>query len=205
MYNDLLTYNNLNIAVLTPKTTFYYCYIWRYKLSFYREKMSDNTDYLISWEELHRDARDLAQRLLDQHQNMLPWLGIIGIARGGLIPAAILARELNIRMMDTLCISSYDHDTQGNLEVLKSIEGDGEGFLLVDDLVDTGNTARVAKELLPKADFICLYAKPAGLSLADYFQREFPQDTWLHFPWDLKQDKSQLSYSDPLVNQHSVR
>jgi xanthine phosphoribosyltransferase len=167
--------------------------------------MTNHSDYFISWAELHRDARALAQRLLDQHPNSLPWQGIIAIARGGLIPAAILARELDIRLMDTLCISSYQHDVQGNLEVLKAIDGDGEGFLLVDDLVDTGTTARAAKLLLPKAEFVCLYAKPAGLSLADCYQREFSQQTWLHFPWDSHQHEDRIQYSVPLVNQDSGR
>ena len=165
--------------------------------------MPDNTTYYLSWPELHGDARQLAQQLLDLHPQGLPWKGIIGIARGGLIPAAILARELDIRMMDTLCISSYDDDDkQTNTEVIKSIEGDGEGFLLVDDLVDTGNTAKVARQLLPKAHLVTLYAKPAGRGLADMYQREFAQHTWIHFPWDSRFEEGNYDFSLPLVNQY---
>ena len=148
-----------------------------------------NALYHLSWDELHRDTRALAQRLLDK-----PWRGVIGIARGGLVPAAILARELDVRLVDSLCIASYDHDRQGEPKILKGVEGDGEGLLLVDDLVDTGTTARIARKLLPKAVFVTVYAKPNGKPLADLYQREFAQDTWIHFPWDVD-----LRYAEPLA------
>lgn len=145
--------------------------------------------YCLSWEELHRDTRALAQRLLDRR-----WRGVIGIARGGLVPAAILARELELRLVDSLCIASYDHTAQGEPQILKGVEGNGEGMLLVDDLVDTGVTAQIARELLPKATFVALYAKPRGMALAELWQREFPQETWIHFPWDID-----YTYAEPLA------
>ena len=160
-----------------------------------------NNNYFLSWDELHRDSRTLAKRLLKQQAGNTPWKGIISIARGGLIPGAILARELDLRIVDTLCIASYEHDKQGEVSVLKSIEGNGAGFLLVDDLVDTGTTAKVATALLPEATFVTLYAKPAGQPLAEMFVRSFPQDTWLHFPWDSQLEGEDFSYSRPLAEQ----
>jgi xanthine phosphoribosyltransferase len=62
--------------------------------------------------------------------------------------------------------------------------GDGTGFLIVDDLVDTGATGRVVRGLLPKAHFACVYAKPAGKPVVDSFVTEVSQDTWILFPWD---------------------
>ena len=106
--------------------------------------------YPVTWDQLHRDAKALAWRLLEQG----PFKGIIGVARGGLVPAAIVARELNIRLVDTLCICTYQGREQtGGEEVLKAIEGDGDGWLVVDDLVDTGNTATIIRNMLPKAHF----------------------------------------------------
>ncbi len=159
-------------------------------------------DYFLSWQEFHRDTRELAERLqryANTQTDGFPWLGIIGIARGGLIPCAILARELNLRLIDTLCIASYDHQQQGKLTALKdvtSITKDGAGFLLVDDLVDTGSTAKIAKELLPKATLVTVYAKPQGRDLADFYVKEFSQDLWVHFPWDL--NASHTGYHLPL-------
>ncbi|MGB0664743.1 MAG: xanthine phosphoribosyltransferase [Pontibacterium sp.] len=157
-------------------------------------------DYPVSWEELHRNARALSWRLLEQG----PWKGIVAITRGGLVPAAILARELDIRLIDTICIVSYkksdsgDESVQGGLNILKSIEGDGEGMLLVDDLVDTGKTAQRVREMLPKAHFATIYAKPAGKPLVDTFITEVSQDTWIRFPWDME-----FTFSTPLADRES--
>jgi xanthine phosphoribosyltransferase len=115
-----------------------------------------------------------------------PFRGIVAVSRGGLIPAAIIARELECRLVETISVVSYDEETQGKPHVVKSAPaaGDGEGFLIVDDLVDSGVTAQLVRELLPRAHFACLYAKPAGMPVTDTFVVEVPQETWILFPWD---------------------
>ncbi len=147
-------------------------------------------DFIVSWSELHRDARALAWRLLGNG----PWKGVIAITRGGLVPAAIVARELEVRLVDTICVTTYDEQSQGSSEILKGFDGDGEGFLLIDDLVDTGATAKIVKEMVPKAHFATVYAKPAGRPLVDTFITEVSQDTWIRFPWDME-----LGYSQPIA------
>jgi adenine/guanine phosphoribosyltransferase-like PRPP-binding protein len=134
----------------------------------------------ISWEQLHRDSKALAWRLVD----MQTWKGIVTITRGGLVPASIIARELEIRLVDTVCISSYEERDKGASTILKPVKIDSEGWLLVDDLVDTGQTARIVREMLPKAHFATVYAKPEGRPLVDTFITEVSQDTWILFPWD---------------------
>jgi xanthine phosphoribosyltransferase len=146
-------------------------------------------EIIISWVELHRDARYLSEVLHAKG----PWKGIIAVTRGGLVPAALVARELDIRLVDTICVTSYDSATegaaaqvQGGVRLLKGVSGDGEGFLLIDDLVDTGRTAQTVRQLLPKAYFATLYAKPAGRAIVDTFVKEFRQEKWIHFPWDIE-------------------
>ena len=134
----------------------------------------------VSWDQLHRDAKALAWRLMDGG----PWHGIVAITRGGLVPAAIIARELEIRLIDTLCVASYEDQSLGQVRILKDVPGDGAGWLIVDDLVDTGQTARAVRDRLPKAHFATVYAKPAGRPLVDTFITEVSQDTWILFPWD---------------------
>lgn len=141
----------------------------------------------VSWEELHRDARALAWRLLE----IGPWKGIIAITRGGLVPAAIVARELEIRLIDTVCVASYEHQDQKPVRILKQVvldAGDegGVGWLLVDDLVDTGQTAQAVRTVLPNAHFATVYAKPAGRPHVDSYVTEVSQDTWILFPWDVE-------------------
>ena len=138
----------------------------------------------VSWDQFHRDCRALAWRLSGQG----PFSAIVSITRGGLVPAAIVARELNLRLIDTVCCSTYDRMARGaKVEILKgtSAEQDkGEGWLIVDDLVDTGVTARAVRALLPEAHFATVYAKPAGRPSVDSYITEVSQDTWILFPWD---------------------
>lgn len=109
---------------------------------------------------------------------------IVGIARGGLVPAAIVARELNIRNVDNVSIASYEGKVQGEPRIIKGLDDDGEGVLVVDDLVDTGVTARLVRQLLPKAHIATVYAKPEGKGDVDTFVTIVSQNTWIVFPWD---------------------
>jgi xanthine phosphoribosyltransferase len=154
----------------------------------------------VSWDQFHRDARALAWRLADKG----PFEAIVCITRGGLVPAAIVARELDLRVIETVCVTSYQGQqqrNQGEIEVLKTIapairaigDGTGKGVLLIDDLTDTGKTAKVVREMLPGAHFATVYAKPMGAPLCDTFVTEVSQDTWINFPWDLD-----LQYAKPI-------
>jgi xanthine phosphoribosyltransferase len=146
--------------------------------------------YPVSWDQLHRDAKALAWRLAA----LGPFRGIVAITRGGLVPAHIIARELDIRLIDTICVSSYDDTRQRDAVILKPADGDGAGLLIVDDLVDTGKTGRIVRELLPRAHFATVYAKPAGRPVVDTFITEVSQDTWILFPWD-----SEPAYVQPIA------
>lgn len=154
-------------------------------------------DFPVSWEEMHRNSKALAWRLVDKG----PWKGVIGITRGGLVPACIIARELDIKMVETFCISSYDHKNQREARILKQPEGvgDGAGWIIVDDLVDTGSTFKIARQHFPKAHYSCIYAKPAGAQTTDTFITEVSQDTWIHFPWDLE-----AQYSAPIADKKTA-
>ena len=146
-------------------------------------------DVVISWAELHRDTRRLCHELMAKG----PFKGIIAIARGGMIPAALVSRELEIRIIDTICAASYAksaeegaQNARSEVKILKGVDHDGEGYLLIDDLVDTGATARVIRNLLPKAYFVTLYAKPMGREVVDLCVKQFSQDKWIYFPWDIE-------------------
>ena len=142
----------------------------------------------VSWDQLHRGSRNLALRL-DAIAPTGGWRAVVAITRGGMAPAMIVARELDIRTVDTISVKSYDHQTQSEAQVVKSPDmdliGDGAGILVVDDLVDTGRTLKVVRALMPKAHIATVYGKPMGLSLVDTFVGEVAQDSWIYFPWDM--------------------
>jgi len=151
----------------------------------------------VSWDQFHRDARALAWRLSAAG----PFRGVVAVTRGGLVPAAIVARELDLRLVDSFCVTSYVNETEpGAAEVLKGtspamMEKGGEGVLVIDDLVDTGATMKLVRAALPKAHVATIYAKPQGRPMVDTFITEVSQDTWIYFPWDLG-----LGYQAPIAD-----
>ena len=145
----------------------------------------------VSWEQFHNDTRQLASRLIGRKDLKK----IICITRGGLIPAGVLSRELEIRWIDTICVAGYNEEERGTTaSLLKVPETDGEGVLVVDDLVDSGRTGRIIRELMPKAYFVTLYAKPMGQKVVDDFVLAVDQDTWVLFPWE-----AELAPATPLA------
>ncbi|WP_417208728.1 xanthine phosphoribosyltransferase [Antarctobacter sp.] len=148
----------------------------------------------VSWDQLHRDARALAWRLQGQGPDNGYWKAVVAITRGGMAPAMIVARELDIRTVDTISVRSYHSgggkaDERREAEVLKSpdadLVGDGTGILIIDDLVDSGKTLELVRSLYPKAHVATVYAKPQGRPQVDTFITEVSQDTWIFFPWDM--------------------
>lgn len=153
--------------------------------------------FQVSWEQLHYDARKLSIQLgeIGAERNG-DWRAVIAITRGGLVPTMIISRELNIRIVDSVSVKSYDHQAQSAPEILKwpdpKVIGDGKDILMIDDLVDSGKTLELVRQQFPKAHYATLYAKPKGRPLVDTFIKEVSQNTWIFFPWDLA-----LQYVNP--------
>ncbi len=100
-----------------------------------------------------------------------------------------LDRIRDVRVVDTISVKSYSHQSQAEARVTKSpqaeLMGDGTGILVIDDLVDTGRTLELVRRLYPKAHFATVYAKPSGRPMVDSYITEVSQDTWIFFPWDM--------------------
>ena len=122
-------------------------------------------------------------------QKMAHGRAIVAITRGGMAPAMIVARELDVRAVDTVSVKSYHHQEQAEAVILKApdaeLMGDGAGILIIDDLVDSGKTIELVRAHYPKAHYATVYAKPQGRSMVDTFITEVSQDTWIFFPWDM--------------------
>jgi xanthine phosphoribosyltransferase len=166
------------------------------------DRLPHEKGFHVSWDQIHRDARALAWRLQGHGPNNGEWKAVVAITRGGLVPAMIVSRELDIRVVDTISVKSYHSgggaaDQRREAMVTKSpqadLMGDGEGVLIVDDLVDSGKTLELVRALYPKAHFATVYAKPSGKPQVDTYITEVSQDTWIFFPWDMA-----LQYVQPL-------
>jgi xanthine phosphoribosyltransferase len=162
------------------------------------ERLPHERGFHVSWDQIHRDARALAWRLQGRGPGAEgAWRAVVGITRGGLVPAMIVSRELDIRVVDTISVKSYNHQAQTPARVTKApqaeLMGDGDGILVVDDLVDTGKTLELVRALYPRAHFATVYAKPSGKPQVDTYITEVSQDTWIFFPWDMA-----LQYVQPM-------
>lgn len=165
------------------------------------DRLPHEKGFHISWDQIHRDSRALAWRLDGQGPENGAWKAVVAITRGGMAPAMIVSRELDIRTVDTISVKSYHSgggkaDQRRDAEVLKSpdkdLMGDGTGILIIDDLVDSGKTLELVRQLYPNAHFATVYAKPEGGPMVDTFITEVSQDTWIFFPWDMA-----LQYVEP--------
>lgn len=160
------------------------------------DRLPHEKGFHVSWDQLHRDARALAWRLDGKGPMGGAWKAVVAITRGGMAPAMIVARELDIRTVDTVSVKSYDKQDRSEAVVLKhpdqDMMGDGEGVLVIDDLVDSGKTLELVRALYPNAHFATVYAKPKGEPQVDTFITGVSQDTWIFFPWDMA-----LQYVEP--------
>ena len=160
------------------------------------DRLPHEKGFHVSWDQIHRDARALAWRLDGRGPDNGSWKAIVAITRGGMAPAMIIARELDVRTVDTVSVKSYDNQAQSDAKILKkpddALMGDGTGNMIIDDLVDSGKTLELVRELYPNAHFATVYAKPSGDPQVDTFITGVSQDTWIFFPWDMA-----LQYVEP--------
>jgi xanthine phosphoribosyltransferase len=161
------------------------------------DRLPHERGFHVSWDQIHRDARALAWRLQGQGPDEGNWRAVVAITRGGMAPAMIVSRELDIRVVDTISVKSYNRQAQTEPHLIKApaaevMGAEGEGVLIVDDLVDTGKTLELVRRLYPRAHFATVYAKPAGRAMVDTYITEVSQDTWIFFPWDMA-----LQYVEP--------
>src|SRR6056297_3632045 len=96
------------------------------------DRLPHEKGFHVSWDQLHRDSRALAWRLDGHGPDNGGWKAIVAITRGGMAPAMIVARELDVRTVDTISVKSYDHQSQDEAVVLKAPDdammGDGTGI-----------------------------------------------------------------------------
>jgi len=153
---------------------------------------SHRTDIYVSWDEIQSLCTELSATLLNRG---LRRDRMLAITRGGLFPAGLIARELDIRQIDTIGVIAYDDQTVGEPRLVKAAAPEFlENCLIVDDLVDTGATLDFIRGRTRNCTFATVFAKPQGAPKVDLYAREVPQDTWIRFPWDTRRQ-----FAEPLI------
>jgi len=137
----------------------------------------------LSWDDIERDARILAGKL----EALAPFTGILAVTRGGLAPALLVAQIMDIRTIETIGLSSYQDRQARDMTLVKPASADlkdGAGWLVIDDLADTGATFKAVRSRFPQAQYAALYAKPLGKPHVDLYVSDVEQAVWLVFPWE---------------------
>jgi hypoxanthine phosphoribosyltransferase len=131
----------------------------------------------------------------DKLYNEIKWEKVdylIGIGRGGLIPATILAYKLNLPVYN-LGLTSYRGSTRGSIIEYQSIDltilNKEKNILIVDDLADSGSSLHYAvdkfKGLVGKVLTATLYLKGNSTFTPDFYAYEADPETWIEFPYEV--------------------
>lgn len=131
--------------------------------------MKHTVEVMISEQEVAQRIRELGQQITEHYQGSSD-LVLVGLLRGSFVFMADLARQIHLtHQVDFMTASSYGNSMQSSRDVriLKDLDDDikGKDVLLVEDIIDTGNTLNKVKEILalrePKSIRICtLLDKP---------------------------------------------
>lgn len=144
--------------------------------------MNYSAEKFVTWDEIQGRCLELARQIIATGKTPEK---ILTITRGGLFPAGILARELDIRHIETVCIDTYNTQTRKEPVLLKAPSADyTQNVLVVDDLVDTGTTLKMLRGLLVNPLIVTIFAKPEGEPLVDLYHEKVDQHVWVRFPWD---------------------
>ena len=134
----------------------------------------------LSYHDIHTDCIELAKKIKKKYKPEK----LILISRGGLIPGSIIANYLGIQDVDVIALKTYaDRKRSKEIKVYKRIKSEKK-LVVIDDLVDSGETAKIVKEMMPNSKFVVLYAKPSGKKQADLHLYDFKDSDWLVFPWE---------------------
>jgi hypoxanthine phosphoribosyltransferase len=143
----------------------------------------------ISWNQVHEDIDVLASNIKNID-------AIIGVGRGGLIPATLLSYKLGVKVISNFQLQSYDdRDIPEAFKLwqvpeehfVKTFSGNAT-ILVVDDLADKGKTLDFIKHYFTHKKvnlrFVTLYIKKGTSFIPNLYVREYSPEEWLVFPWE---------------------
>tara|TARA_Y100000310_G_scaffold314613_1_gene364152 strand:+ start:280 stop:801 length:522 start_codon:yes stop_codon:yes gene_type:complete len=158
-------------------------------------RVSDTYKEKYTWQYIDTACKDISEKCVD-----IDFKHIIGISRGGLIPATLLSKYLNVREVLSVGIRSYeDGDNYASRQSKPLVYQDilysapqifrGEPVLLVDDISDKGNTFKYIVDKIKSAGHVELYTasifiKDKTTYRPDFYEKKLPDNEWVIFPWE---------------------
>lgn len=142
----------------------------------------------FGWADFGDASRQLSQQVVDS--GFAPDV-VLGIARGGLLPAGAMAYAMECKNLFTMNVEFYTGvDSRLDVPVmlppiLNAADLDDLKVLIVDDVADTGKTLELVHEFcadhVAEARTAVLYHKPRSIIVPDYAWKQ--TDLWINFPW----------------------
>ena len=159
-----------------------------------------------NWEQIEEVCKFLAPQasayfegIMDTHGLESHELSLIPVARGGFIPALLLSNLLGVKIEYVVHVWSYQRVRSKRMTTVVGDAGLPElserivkGAIFVDDIIDTGETARFLKERYPDAVFVAPFGKLTGVHVVkeelDALLCTIPvvvdDNIWIEFPWE---------------------
>lgn len=135
------------------------------------DKTKHHIEILFSQQKIAQRVAQLGEQITEHYRNSGSEIVLVGLLRGSFIFMADLCRAVQLpHEVDFMTISSYGNSTSssGEVKILKDLEEDicGKDILIVEDIIDSGNTLNKVREILslrkPKSLAICtLLDKPS--------------------------------------------
>ena len=131
----------------------------------------------MNWDEFESETRTLAKKI-----DIVPDI-IVGIARGGVVPAALLSKLLKVKDMFVL---KLERDGERRISAFAVDDVSDKTVLLVEDMIETGRGLIAGKKFLEErgatVKTACLYTMPISEMIPDYSLKEIPEVA--DFPWN---------------------
>lgn len=138
----------------------------------------------LSWTDIETLSASIADQLIEQHGPIDPDTVLVGVARGGLIPAALVAHRLGLRKMVSLGLMSYADGVEGAQGKMQAYgAAPDSAAIVIDDIIDSGRTLEAVRARYPDAIVAALVDKTGGAP-GVVIGRQTPADEWVEFPWE---------------------
>ncbi|HVF69771.1 MAG TPA: phosphoribosyltransferase family protein [Xanthomonadales bacterium] len=136
-------------------------------------------ELIYTWDQFFADSKKLAELIAPAKPKSL-----IVVTRGGMFLGGLLSEYLDIPIIETISIESYAEREKQLLKVLKLANSELPSPLIVDDIVDTGETMKYVTDKYKVKSAVLFYKPQTAIIKPDYYLHQ--TDKWVKFPWEVK-------------------
>jgi len=141
---------------------------------------------LYTWHEIHQRCEKIVKELKEKYADIMDY-EIVGISRGGLVPAVIISNLLGIRKVFSLGLKTYKEQEKDNAEIYQiPYLAYNNKILLIDDISDSGESFIIVKKLYSHKQLVTVsvYMKEKTKFIPDIVGENVDNNTWIVFPWE---------------------